>query len=268
MTVMAVSPHPRTTICGVEFSCFDRLRAAQWLVDAALDGRGGYACVTGAHGIVLAQKDREFRNILNSANMNTLDGQPVVWIARWWGIDAGRVTGRELVWDVVRQRGADEIRHVLFGATAHVTDRMVDRLRANNSQIRVQAFNPPFGSLGDEELTDFCSRIRTNDPTIVWVGLSTPRQERVAAVLSKQLVAMPVVAIGAGFDFVAGLKPVAPNIVTVLGLEWLFRLTNEPKRLFIRYMQVVPQFLVLLGRELLGGSLFARQQKRPDAACE
>lgn len=241
--------HPRTIIGGVGFSCFDRKRAAQYLVDLATNGGGGYVCVTGAHGVVSAQDDAEFKDILNSASMNTLDGQPVVWIARWRGFAVSRVTGRELVWDTIDLDAGNKIRHVLFGATPAVTDRMIARLRERNKNIRIQAFNPPFGPLDDDYLDATCRRLGSEKPTIVWIGLSTPKQERVAARLSKRLPGVPIVAIGAAFDFVAELKHVAPPIVTSLGLEWLFRLASEPRRLFKRYAEVVPRFLILVARE-------------------
>ena len=251
MSVVAESApqHPRTVIGGVRFSCFDRRRAAQFLVDLATNGVGGYVCVTGAHGVVTAQDDAEFKSILNSASMNTLDGQPVVWIARWRGFTVTRVTGRELVWDTVDLDGGNRIHHVLFGATPAVTDRMIVRLRARSASIQVEAINPPFGSLDDEYLDTICQRLSSHEPTIVWVGLSTPKQERLVVRLSKRLPRTPIVAIGAGFDFVAELKQTAPPIMTLLCLEWLFRLASEPRRLFKRYAEVVPRFLILVARE-------------------
>jgi N-acetylglucosaminyldiphosphoundecaprenol N-acetyl-beta-D-mannosaminyltransferase len=222
------------------------------LIGLATNGFGGYVCVTGAHGVVSAQDDAEFKDILNSASMNTLDGQPVVWIARWRGFTVTRVTGRELVWDTVDLDVGNKIRHVLFGATPAVTDRMIARLSAQNENIRVSAFNPPFGPLDDDYLDAIFRRVASGEQTIVWVGLSTPKQERLAVRLSKRLPKIPIVAIGAGFDFVAELKHVAPPIVTSLGLEWLFRLASEPRRLFKRYAVVVPRFLILIAREWRG----------------
>jgi len=247
--------HPRTTICGVRFSCFDREGAADWILGAARSGAGGYVCVTGAHGVVSANDDERFRSILNGASMNTLDGQPVVWIARMRGYAVDRVTGRELVWDVVDKDAACEITHVLFGATPAVTDKMVERLRKRNPSVRVIVYNPPFGEISDEELDRVCARLSANGPMIVWVGLSTPRQESLAVRLSRRLPNAPAVAIGAGFDFVAGLKPVAPRIVTTLSLEWLFRMASEPRRLLPRYLDVIPRFLALLCREIAAGTL-------------
>ena len=192
--------------------------------------------------------------------MNTLDGQPVVWIARLRGFLAGRVTGRELVWDVVDTDAACEVRHVLFGATAAVTDRMIERLRRRNPAIRVEAYNPPFGAISDEELERVCSRFEGEGPMIVWVGLSTPKQEQLTVRLSARFPKAPIVAIGAGFDFVAGLKPIAPSFVTSLSLEWLFRLATEPRRLFKRYAEIVPRFLFLVAREWLSGNLLSRSK--------
>lgn len=250
--------HPRTVICGVRFSCFDRPGAASWLSHAAATGTGGYVCVTGAHGVVSSQDDADFRRIVNGAAMNTLDGQPVVLIARLRGFRAGRVTGRELMWDVIDGDAAGKIRHVLFGATAEVTDKMVERLRERNPAVRVDTYNPPFRPLSDGELDEVCERLALSGPTIIWVGLSTPKQEQLAVRLSKRLTNVPIVAIGAGFDFVAGLKPVAPAFVTFLSLEWLFRLLCEPRRLFWRYAEIVPRFLYLVGREIAAGTLLDR----------
>jgi N-acetylglucosaminyldiphosphoundecaprenol N-acetyl-beta-D-mannosaminyltransferase len=246
--------HKQTTICGIKFSCFDRMQAACWIIEAATRRSGGYVCVTGAHGIVTAQDDDDFRQILNSASMNTLDGQPVVWVTRWRGFDVERVTGRELLVDVIAQDRSAEIRHVLFGSTSSVTDKMVARLHGLNPRIRVDAFNPPFGAMDEAELNNVCRQFESDKPTIVWVGLSTPKQERVAARLSKRLPNASIVAIGAGFDFVAGLVPPAPSFIKLLCLEWLFRLASDPRRLYRRYAEVVPRFLVLLGRELTVGS--------------
>ena len=255
--------HPRTEICGVRFSCLDRTGAARWLLSSAKSGTGGYVCVTGAHGVVSAQDDPAFRRILNGAAMNTLDGQPVVWIARARGFRAGRVTGRELVWDVVDTDAACEVRHVLFGATEAVTDRMIERLRKRNPAIRVEAYNPPFGAISDEEFERVCSRFVGQGPMIVWVGLSTPKQEQLTLRLSARFPKAPIVAIGAGFDFVAGLKPIAPSFVTALSLEWLFRLATEPRRLFKRYAEIVPRFIAIVAREWMKGDLFSRSSATP-----
>lgn len=256
---MTAADHPRTVICGVRFSCFDRAGAARWLSDAATNQTGGYVCVTGAHGVVSAQDDAKFREILNGAAMNTLDGQPVVWIARGRGFTAGRVTGRELVWDVVDADGAGRIHHVFFGATAAITDKMIARLRERDPAVSAEAYNPPFGPIADEDLDALCARFANKGPTIVWVGLSTPKQEQLTVRLAARMPKTPIVAIGAGFDFVAGLKPVAPAFVTALSLEWLFRLLSEPRRLFRRYAEIVPRFLLLVGKEIAAGRLLARQ---------
>jgi N-acetylglucosaminyldiphosphoundecaprenol N-acetyl-beta-D-mannosaminyltransferase len=208
--------------------------------------------VTGAHGVVFAQDHPQFRTLLNGAVMNTLDGQPVAWIARWRGFKVTRITGREIVWDVVAQDTGSTIRHVLFGSTAAVTDAMTERLRERDRNIEIAAINPPFGGITEDYLETICNMIDAAQPTIVWVGLSTPKQEDLAARLSKRLPNATIVAIGAAFDFVAELKPVAPYFVTRMGLEWLFRLLSEPRRLFRRYAETVPRFLLLVAREWQG----------------
>ena len=240
--------HPRTMICGVQFSCFNRDNAAEYLLDASLSGRGGYVCVTGAHGVVYAQSDEKFRSIINQASMNTLDGQPVVVIARSRGFNAGRVTGRELVRDVISKDRKAQVRHVLFGANDTVTSKMSARMKELNCAIKVDSFHPPYGEISEPDLIGMCEKFEINGATIVWVGISTPRQEQMAVRLSKLLPHTPIVAIGAAFDFVAGLKPEAPRLVTMLCLEWLFRLLTEPRRLFSRYATVVPSFMYYVFR--------------------
>jgi len=247
--------HPRTVICGISFSCLNRDQASKWLLNSAYELRGGYICVTGAHGVILAQDDPEFLSILNSATMNTLDGQPVVWISRWRGHKSERVTGRELLWDTVAQDRDARLTHVLFGSTREITDKMIERLRKFAPTIQVQAFNPPFTSLIDDELDEIVRGLQFSAPAIIWVGLSTPKQERLAARLAERLPRSPVVAIGAGFNFIAGVSPVAPRVITALGLEWLFRLSCEPRRLYKRYVATVPRFSLLFVRELLKRSV-------------
>lgn len=238
--------HPQTEICGVRYSCFNREAASRYLFQGALSKHGGYVCVTGAHGVVTAQENAEFKHILNAAFMNTLDGMPVVLIARMRGFQAGRVTGRELVKDIIALDRDSSIRHIFFGATAAVTNRLIENLSAENANINVVAINPPFREINDAELDEVCTKIFSEIPTIVWIGLSTPKQEKLAARLARRCPQHSIVAIGAGFDFIAGLKPEAPRLATQLCLEWLFRLVLEPRRLLKRYCTVIPKFIYFL----------------------
>jgi N-acetylglucosaminyldiphosphoundecaprenol N-acetyl-beta-D-mannosaminyltransferase len=127
----------------------------------------------------------------------------------------------------------------------------------------VQAYNRLFRALSEEELDRVCSGLASGGPMIVWLGLSTTKQEHLAVHLSPRFPKAPVVAIGAGFDFVAGLKPIAPRLMTSLSLEWLFRLATKPRRLFRRYAEIVPRFLILIGRELVSGKPSSRSEAAP-----
>ena len=112
-----------------------------------------------------------------------------------------------------------------------------------NANLRIDTYHPPFGEISDSQLKEAYDELQVTQPSVVWVGISTPRQEHLAARLAKLWPNVPIVAIGAGFDFVAGMKPEAPRIMTVLCLEWLYRLHSEPSRLFKRYAHTVPRFL-------------------------
>lgn len=243
---------PNAVIAGVKFSVLDRQGVAQALLDACLSRRGGYVCVTGAHGVVHSQEHAGFQNILNGAMVNCVDGQPSVWLLRLKGIKlAHRVTGRELLFDIMDLDTCHNIRHVFYGSTKNVTDRMTARFLRRDPCIDVgQAANPPFGPIDRDALEEFCASTESEKPTIIWVGLSTPKQEQIALVLSHRLPKVIVIAIGAGFDFAAGLLNEAPSVLTKMGLEWLFRLICEPRRLWPRYSYIVTRFLRLSAIEL------------------
>lgn len=252
-------------IAGVDFSVLTRMEAVQRVFDWALGNIGGYVCVTGAHGVVQSRRDAHFRTVLNSASMNCPDGQPTAWLMRLKGFrQAERITGRELLRGVAAIDRNRSVHHVLLGSSEKVTDQMVARLEASFPGIRIEAvINPPFRPLIQSDFDSICEEIRGTERLIIWVGLSTPLQESLALRVSSQLPSAVVVAIGAGFDFVAGTKTEAPRVMTVTGLEWLFRLGCEPRRLWRRYAYVIPWFVILFVRELLFSSTATHGKNTP-----
>ncbi|MFD5948333.1 WecB/TagA/CpsF family glycosyltransferase [Streptomyces collinus] len=202
--------------------------------------RGSDVHLTNAYTLALADRDPGLRAILSSASLNLPDGQPVVWANRLLhptaALPSTRVYGPDLLTDVFALTQHTDVNHYLLGSTPQVLDALHRELRRRYPGARiVGTCSPPFRPLHVDERRQQVERIRSAAADIVWVGLGTPKQDRWAAELCD---ALPVVAVavGAAFDFVAGNKPQAPHWMRHNGLEWLFRLGCEPRRLWRRYL--------------------------------
>lgn len=232
-------------------------------LDGAVDTLGGwiarrephYVCITGVHGVVASQDDHDLLRIHNEAGMVTTDGMPLVWLSRRRtanGTVVERVYGPELMLHTFARSETDGWRHFLYGASPDT----LARLRANleerfpGAEI-VGAFSPPFRALDPGEDEAIEARIIQARPDIVWVGLSTPRQEEWMAAHVGRVHAPVLVGVGAAFDFHAGVRRQAPRWVQRAGLEWAFRLASEPRRLAGRYLRNNPRFMWMITREAL-----------------
>ncbi|MFF4687393.1 WecB/TagA/CpsF family glycosyltransferase [Streptomyces sp. NPDC001307] len=193
-----------------------------------------------AYTLALADRDPELHGILRAAPLNLPDGQPVVWanrlLHRGTTLPATRVYGPDLLLDVFALGQSSGLRHYLLGSTPHVLEAFRRQLRQRFPDALITgSCSPPFRPLTSQETRKQREAIRSAEADIVWVGLGTPKQDRWAAELST---ALPVVAVavGAAFDFIAGTKPQAPHWMRRSGLEWVFRLGCEPRRLWRRYV--------------------------------
>jgi N-acetylglucosaminyldiphosphoundecaprenol N-acetyl-beta-D-mannosaminyltransferase len=240
-----MSPPARVNVLGVGISALN-LNSALAIIGQALEQRTrGYVCVTGVHGVSEARSDPAFRAILNGAWLNTPDGMPMVWMGKLRGFkQMGRVYGPDLmlaVCDYTRSRG---FTHFLYGGGLGVAQELKVRLEQKLPGLRiVGALTPPFRPLNALEEADLAAQLRALRPDLLWVGLSTPKQERFMAQYWQRLEATLLVGVGAAFDFHAGRVRQAPPWVQRHGLEWLFRLACEPRRLWKRYLKNNPLFL-------------------------
>ena len=222
------------------------LKSASLAVITALEKKErGYVCITGVHGVSEAQKDPAFREILNRAFLNTPDGVPTVWMGRWQGFhEMGRVYGPDLMLKVCELSVKRGFTHFLYGGGPGVAQELQQRLEARFPGLKiVGAYSPPFRSLTTDEETELSSLVSTLKPDVFWVGLSTPKQERFMADFWKKLDATLFFGVGAAFDFHAGRIQQAPAWMQRAGLEWLFRLLMEPRRLWRRYLKNNPLFV-------------------------
>ncbi len=241
-------------LLGVGINAVNMAEALQ-LSEALLQERGkGYICVTGVHGIMEAQRDRALRDILNRSFLCLPDGMPTVWVGRLQGHRAmGRVYGPDFMLQLCKLSARHGCRHFLYGGKRGVAEKLRARLEVLIPAIDiVGTYTPPFRPLTPSEEEELITRINQSRPDIIWVGLSTPKQERFMAQYIDRLHTSLMIGVGAAFDIHAGLLADAPQWVKECGLQWLDRLCQEPRRLWRRYLTNNPRFLWDIALQLSG----------------
>ena len=245
---------PRVNVLGVGVHALN-LDSAVGVLEKAIGMKTkSYVCVTGVHGVSEAQADPEFRAILNGALLNTPDGMPMVWVGRWFGFrEMDRVYGPDLLVEVCQKSVANGWRHFFYGGAPGTADALAATLQARFPQLQIAGTHaPPFRPLTEPEFREFQARIAAARPDIIWVGLSTPKQERFMAARLPLLDVPVMIGIGAAFDLVSGRVRQSPRWIQRSGFEWLYRLVQEPRRLAGRYLRNNPLFLGRLFLQLTG----------------
>lgn len=247
-----MSPPPRYNVLGVGVSALT-LAAARDLVISVRGQRvtpGHYICVTTVHGIGEARTDPTFRQILNASWLTTADGMPLVWLGPP-GVE--RVYGPDLllaVCDAGRQVG---LTHYFYGGNSGVAKELKSKLIARFPGLAVVGtFTPPFRPLDACETAALRADVARTRPDVLWVGLGTPKQERFMAEFAPTLDAGVLIGVGAAFDFHSGRVRQAPHWMQRNGLEWVFRLCTEPRRLGPRYLKTNPLFVLRLLAQKIG----------------
>ena len=206
---------------------------------------------TGAHGIITAQKDQDFKKILSEFYYNLPDGMPGVWIGRLKGAKKmERCYGPDFFEAVMLATANKPIKHFFCGGKDGVADDLKESCgkRFKNYSI-AGTFCPPFREMSDDEMKALGKQISDSGANIVWIGLSTPKQEKFAYRLKNFTNVDFIVTVGAAFDFHTGKVKQAPSWMQKMGMEWFFRLMMEPKRLYKRYIEIVPLFILYNLRE-------------------
>ncbi len=253
----------RESILGVQISALN-MGAALAQLDEWVQGTGShYICVTPAHSIMECQAHPELRPIFNGSGMTTPDGMAVVWLLRLKGHhQVERVYGPDLMMATCEHGLSRGYRHFLYGGGPGVADELSSCLQSRFPGLEVVGtLTPPYRLMTSQEDAEAVVRINATKPDIVWVGLSTPKQETWMHEHLGKIRAPVMIGVGAAFDFLSGRKPQAPRWIQRNGLEWLFRLCSEPRRLWPRYRQY-PLFVFLALRELVEGDYRAKAPAR------
>jgi len=246
---------PSRYVLGMRVDGTSYRETAEAIADLVSAGDGGVVCVSTVHMVMEAFDDPEFQRIVNSADRVTPDGVPLVWALRLLGVEkAERVYGPSLlpmVCSLARERGLSV---GFYGGSDRVLEELVRRIWTRFPGLDVSfAFAPPFRALSATEDQKLIEGIEDSGTNILFVGLGCPKQERWIAEHRESLSCV-LVGVGAAFDFHAGHKAQAPPWMQVSGLEWLFRLCCEPRRLWRRYLYHNPRFLFHFIRQLARGS--------------
>lgn len=254
MTGMTTPLGERTNVLGVGVSPVNLPLALRIIDRWIAEGEHQYVCITGVHGVMESQADDELRRIHNGAGMVTPDGMPLVWLSHLAGQrEVDRVYGPDLMLALCERSVVRRYRHFLYGGGDGVPELLAQKLQERFPGLEVVGtYSPPFRPLTPEEDQEIIDMIDASGADIVWVGLSTPKQERWMAAHVGRLRAPVLIGVGAAFDFHAGLKKQAPRWVQRSGFEWLFRMLTEPKRLARRYLTNNPKFVRLALEQQLG----------------
>lgn len=254
-TVLATAPTPSFRLLGV------RVHAVQIPDAVAQIGRWieekqgcHYVAVTGMHGVMEAQHDPAFKQILNTADLVVSDGMPLVWAGRRHGFVSmkRRVYGPELMMTFCRQTAGRGYRHYFYGGAAGVPEHLAETLSRRFPGFQVAGcYSPPFRPLSEEEDHEVVARINASGADILWVGLSTPKQEKWMHAHREQLHVPVLMGVGAAFDLNTGRLTQAPAWMREHGMEWFFRLVMEPRRLWRRYLVLGSKFAWNVSLEML-----------------
>jgi N-acetylglucosaminyldiphosphoundecaprenol N-acetyl-beta-D-mannosaminyltransferase len=234
-------------ILGTRTDSLSYSAAAAQVLTWAAASESRYVCASNVHVTMESHDSPEFRGIMNDADLVVPDGRPLVWALRLFGVGAAtQVRGPTLTVHVLERAAAAAVPVGFYGGSTEMLTRLLDACQRRFPGLRVAyAYAPPFRQLGADEDATVVREINDSGARVLFVGLGCPKQERWMASHKGQVNAV-MLGVGAALDFLAGVKPEAPEWMQHAGIEWLFRLATEPRRLWRRYAYHNPRFVALL----------------------
>lgn len=234
----------RTAILGTQVCASTFEEALGWLDDQVVARRGTYMCPSNAYSLVLGHDDRDLRRRVNGAGYVMADGMPVVWALRTRGLQAQRVHGDDLMLAYLSRH--PRRRHFLLGGETNQPNRVASAIRERFPAVTIAGVAAtPIRPIPREVNDSILERIRACRADLVWVGMGTPAQD-IWMSENATHIGRPAVGVGSAFDLLSGKTRAAPGWIKQSGLQWAFRLAQEPRRLALRYLRYNPRFLALL----------------------
>lgn len=211
-----------------------------------------YINICTTHTVLECYDSPLLAEVINNSGLATPDGMPLVWLGKLHKHTIERVYGPDLMLALCKQGQDVPYRHFFYGGAPGVPEALACSLHARFSRLQVAGvYSPPFRALTADEERDVAALINASKPDIVWVGLGTPKQDYWVARFRTLLEAPVLIAVGAAFDFHSGRVRQAPRWMQRSGLEWLFRLVQDPRRLWRRYILGNPRFVYLVLKQLI-----------------
>jgi N-acetylglucosaminyldiphosphoundecaprenol N-acetyl-beta-D-mannosaminyltransferase len=232
-------------VLGIHIAPIDMEGAVQFIAKALREKTRGYVCMTGVHGVMEAHRNPALHEVFANSLLTAPDGMPTVWVGHWRGYAGTRqITGPDLMLQVLSRSEFAGYTHFLYGGKPGVVEELQSELHSRLPAVRiVGTCTPPFRDLTAEEEEDFIATIARIKPNILWVGISTPKQERFMHRMSTRLETTLMFGVGAAFDFHTGRIQDCPQWVKRAGLQWFDRLLQDPHHLWKRYLRNNPAFL-------------------------
>lgn len=246
-------PFPeKSPIVGVPISMTSYDEVFEALIERP-EGHATVVAVCNVHSVMSARRDDALFEAIANAEIATSDGVPLVWGLRWTARpEQERVYGPELMRRAFADQGYRGWKHYLYGSTPETLDLLERKIRELDANANIVGIHsPPFRELTAEEHAAELEAIRASGADIVWVGLGMPKQELWMHQVKSDLPGIAVLGVGAAFDFLAGTVKQAPGWMQRFGLEWLYRLIQEPRRLWRRYVFNNPGYVVLLSVQII-----------------
>jgi len=255
-------------ILGTQVSCTNYQRATDQVVVWANSAESRYVCAANVHMVMEAYDHPEFRQIVNAADLVTPDGMPLVWTMRLKGIrNQQRVYGPTLMLKVLREAERQQISVGFLGSTDEVLQNLSREILGSFPGLKItKQLSLPFRSTTPDEDKVICDEINITGLGILFVALGCPKQERWIAEHKGKINAV-MIGVGAAFAFHAGMVRQAPAWIQNSGLEWLFRFSQEPRRLWKRYLVNNPRFVILVLIELLRERFNLHNQTGGNTPC-
>ena len=252
----------RVQILGTDINLLVLDEAVQQIEEFIHGKEFHYVCFCNVHTIMTCKDDKTFRRITNDAALALPDGMPLVWTARLYGYhQPRRVYGPDLMLALCKKGVSKGYSHFLYGGSINVPETLAEKLNARFPGIKiVGCYSPPFRSLSQHEDEKIVRMINESGADILWVGLGAPKQERWMASHCGRIKAPVMLGVGAAFDFHSGTVKQSPKWMQDRGIEWLFRLCVDPKRLWKRYLINNYRFVYHLVKEAIAKRLNLKLQ--------
>ncbi len=240
-------------ICGVNVSAINLTLACDTICHWVENRKKAYVCVVPASTVVDCQSDEAYRRVINSADMATPDGMPIVWLERLKGYrKVERTYGPDLMLAICKISEEKGYKQYLCGSTPTTCERLESKLKEKFPKLKIVGrFSPSFGEISEKENEMIIQAINQSNPDILWLGLGSPKQDFWMYEHRPKLNVPVIVGVGAAFDFLSGVKKQAPRWIRNIGLEWFFRLCCEPRRLWKRYLIGNSKFIYFLFQDLI-----------------